>query len=505
MEHENDIDNLFQKSFESFEVLPPDELKQKIDEQLNFKEKKRRFFGLPSVLPLAAWLLGGISLMGGVILAILLLYTPGSKHHDKFLDKNGKLATLPAAVRTEKGKPDEKQNASGKQNETTAGSTEGKQSGEQSGKQDENEELKSNKNTQLSSSSSNFNQSETQDSSNKKSAGKQRNRKKKHKSGNPENTLSHKEKEKENEKEKERENEGGKQNEEKQPEQDPNKPDKEDAAANTADSLTAAKEAAALAKKDDSSANDSLAENYVKPERKKPEPIPLSPFLVGVQFGLTKAVNSSDETVSFGEHNPLYINFDASYRRRKIGIASGFNYFSTGESVSYTYTQSDSTLVTTYEYITDDTIQYIYDTNQMIIDSIYHTIIVDSTAVEGYQVNTNSFTESSVYRVSYFSIPFMLSYQQRLFSKFYLDLMAGGVISYQKLRFTENNNPANDNVTLSELGFRLCVKTNLRYQFSKFGVSINSNFNYDLKPVQYLQTSRKRQALDFGVGIWYNF
>ena len=80
MEHNNDIDDLFQHSFESFEVPPPEELKKKIDEQLNFKERKRRFFGF--------WLFAGIALTGCALLATLWLAAPTGKEDGKMLSSS---------------------------------------------------------------------------------------------------------------------------------------------------------------------------------------------------------------------------------------------------------------------------------------------------------------------------------------------------------------------------------------------------------------------------------
>lgn len=486
MKHDNDIDDLFQKSFESFEVPPPDELKKRIDEHLDFREKKRRFFGLPSVLPLAVWLFGGIALIGGVILTLLLLYSPGNKPHDQFLSQH----ELQQDKQSKTGNPGSPQEHTGKS----------------SLKSQETDQEQINHTTTNQAYNPGFSETdEATSSKTKKSSDTIRKKQKRSKKSrkdlgslpvNPDNSEAQAnsadmQNERKPEKEKEPEKEEG---------------NKEKPAAAEADSLATATQATLADKNDssenDSSENDSLSDNYVKPDRENPEPIPLSPFLVGVQFGITKGLNRSDENILFGESNPMYVNFDASYRFAKIGVSSGINYFSTGESVSHSYTTQDSIISgTNYDYFTIDTFEVVQDTNG--IDTVYFTI-TDSIPVNTYDVVTNNVTQNTAYRVSYFSLPIMLSYQQHLFNKLYLDVMAGGVISYQKLRFKESN-PLNDNVTLSEFGFRLCVKTNLRYQFSKFGVSLNSNFNYDLKPVQYQQTTRKRQAIDFGVGLWYNF
>lgn len=470
MEHDNDIDDLFQKSFESFEVPPPEELKKKIDEHL-FKKKKRRFLG--------AWFWICAPLAGTALVALFMLppKAPSTGTKQKTIRQETKPGTdygnpeSHTSGQAKNGKPDESQLApvNGEQEKIASQTT-------TSSKRYVNHTNKTNSGLQKQAAR----KTKTRRNRKKVDAGSAFALVHPELSGNGETNRPA-----EDEKEK------------------PSNTGLSTGADSThvADSTSAAKPV--TAHKDDSSENDSLEANYVKAEPGKPKAAQvLSPFLVGVQFGLTKGLNRSPSTVSFTESNPFYVNFDVNYRLRKVGVSTGINYFTTSESVTSNYTSEDSVLVgTSYDYITIDTFEVIQDTNG--IDTVYFTI-TDSIPVNNYEVVTNTITQSSAYRVSYFSLPVMFSYQQRLGGKFYLDLMAGGVISYQKLRF-KGTNPANENVTLSELGFRLCVKTNLRYQFSQFGVSLNSNFSYDLKPVQYQQTTRKRQAIDLGVGVWYNF
>ena len=474
MEHENDIDDLFQQSFENFEVLPPDEVKRKIDEAL-FGKRKRRFFGI--------WFWTLLPLAGIAFLTLLWINTDPGKQKHTIAQQSFQATETKTEHETAKSK---------------------KSQGTVSTQAPEGEKLdRNNSSTKLNTSENPGEINHTSSSahkSGKSTAGKSSLSKKRsrNRAASERAAVLAEEHQTTNTHSGDEATDGLADTKGTLP---------DSASVSPADSLALASGSDSLsrAKKDDTSENDSLADNYVKPERKPKSQTKLSPYLVGVQFGLTRGINSSQENVLFRESNPFYVNLDASFRPRKIGVSSGFNYFSTSETATHNYTQTDTVQTgITYDYITEDTLEYIYDSNQVVIDSIVHTVIIDSTANYSYDIQTNSYTQSSVYRVSYFSLPLMLSFQQRLAPKLYLDLMAGGVISYQKLRFKESN-PANDNVTLTEFGFRLCVKSNLRYQFSEFGVSLNSNFNYDLKPVQYLQKARKRQAVDFGVGIWYNF
>ncbi len=83
--------------------------------------------------------------------------------------------------------------------------------------------------------------------------------------------------------------------------------------------------------------------------------------------------------------------------------------------------------------------------------------------------------------------------------------MAGGILSFQSVKFFDANNPLNNDLKLNKFGFKSCIKTHLRYQFSKFGVSLSSNFSYDFGAAKIQNVSRNRLLLDLGLGLHYQF
>jgi hypothetical protein len=113
--------------------------------------------------------------------------------------------------------------------------------------------------------------------------------------------------------------------------------------------------------------------------------------------------------------------------------------------------------------------------------------------------------ENLSYSVLSFSLPFQFSISQQFGQKFYADIMAGGVVSYQSVRFNKEANPLISDLDYSKFGLKLCLRTQLRYQFSKFGVSLNSNFIHDFSGIKNPTNPRKRQLIDLGFGLHYAF
>lgn len=463
MEHNNDIDELFQTSFENFEVSPPAELKAKIDERLEFgKRRKRRFI---------LWLFGGFVLAGGLLLAFLIPER-GHRPAQTAANQTGETSKEQPDSNTERVKFVKSGNPAG--NKMT-GSDPGKHP-ENKGKTQNHNSGKAQKNPERENRYNRHKKKKDQISQNNS------------KNNTPlfEGTLSGEEKEK---------------NAAQNPDHshDPSQPEPEE---QPADSASVASEE--TAKKADSSMKDSITQPVSDQKSgRKPLP-PFSPLLIGLQFGLGKAFNSGSTGLSVEERNPFYLHADVTYRfSPRIGGSTGINYFKHSETLSNSFTVTDTVETSATEYFTLDTFEIVTDTSGN-IDTNYFQI-TDSIVVTTYTIENNTVTQQSVYRVSSFALPLMIYYQQRLTDRLFLDLMAGGVLSYQKLRFEDTQNPDNQSVLVHHFGFRACLKTNIRYQFSRFGVSLNTNFSYDMKPVSYQQASRKRQVIDYGFGVWYNF
>ncbi|MFN5416922.1 MAG: hypothetical protein ACK5B9_07685 [Flavobacteriia bacterium] len=498
MEHNyNDIDELFQSSFENFEVEPPAELKAAIDKQLKFKTKRR--FG-------NIWYFG-VFAIALIISAITFFKLNKTETH---LSKNEKQSNHTIENKNNfKNRSNHLNSYEVKKSNSKQKSTKNRYQQEDAVKDNNsnsrgNYQLASNKkiNSSVSSTFAQKTNLNKQKSKNKIA----KNRKSKSKSALFNSTSNNQDLTK-NDKEPltrvEKDNSLIQSN--------TNTNSQTDVASSTTSSAINSGEQPKDSSATDSALNtapikaDSSINNTdpAKPQKNKRN----IPLLLSLKTDYTIPFNRNSNEESFTSNNAFHFQLEASYLiRPKFGATSGINYFSSSQTFSKTTLQLDSLFTgITYDPIFADSLVYIYDSNQMIIDSSYVSYIIDSTAHENYEIINSSTNNRNSFSVSSFSIPLLFYYNQKLSDKIYLDLNAGAILNFQKIRFTDSANPLNSDLTLSKFGVKAILKTSLRYQFSHLGVSLNNNFLYDFAPIQTLNSKRKVMSWGVGVGVSWRF
>lgn len=235
-------------------------------------------------------------------------------------------------------------------------------------------------------------------------------------------------------------------------------------------------------------------------------PAKTSPFLFAFKTDYLVPLGKQDDNdFKFSNNNAFHFQAEATYLlRSSIGVNSGINYFSSSQSFSKTTTSVDSTFTGfTYQPVYADSNAYIYDSNNVIIDSILITYVIDSISQANYEINNVNTIQSSNFRISSFSIPLLFYYNQKLNPNLSLDLMAGGILSFQQIKFRDASNPLNNELSLNKFGVKAILKTSLRYQFNHFGVSLNNTLMYDLKPIQYQSVKARKLSYGFGCGVFW--
>lgn len=506
MEHNyNDIDELFQKSFENFEVEPPSEIKALIDKQIQFQSKRK----LNKI-----WFLG-IFALALVSSAIVFFSTRETK---TILAQNTKVnAQESSLVKNDSGqsniitKDTEDSinlNSHKKQKKSMGNESIQKQNTNNSKKSDLSPNKKSQINKETSSIST---KSEKKQNSKSISSKKGRNnnlksglRVKKSKSKN----IREKSTDKVNDYKKSNDkinddlnsNLSQKTNSDKDYKSTDQNIDSKNSTVSNTSNIDKNSQAIDSTKTImaqnivDSSKNNSTSHNPAKNKRN-------IPLLLSLKTDYNVPFNKNTSEESFASKRAFHFQAEASYLfSPKFGATTGINYFSSNQSFTKTTNKVDSLFTgITYDPIFADSLAYIYDSNQNIIDSTYISYIIDSTAIENYELINSGVNKTNSFTINSFSIPLLLYYNQKLSDKIFLDLNAGAILNFQKIRFTDISNPLNSDLSLSKFGVKAILKTSLRYQFSHLGVSLNNNFMYDFAPIQL--TSSKRKVLTYGLGI----
>jgi hypothetical protein len=233
--------------------------------------------------------------------------------------------------------------------------------------------------------------------------------------------------------------------------------------------------------------NDSLEENKQILEIKKAKRTWLLSLKTGTSLGFNKVNGHSNFALK--EKNSFFIQTEiAYYMNSKMAISSGFNYQNNFENISQNQTILGDSVILSYDYT------YILDSMQNVVDSI-------AIAVIGLDSNIVNFENS--YRVYSIGLPIMFQYTFDLSTKLFLDLSAGAILNLQGSR-TNYEYLNTSNRTINQFGVKACLRSQLRYQFTNWGVSLNTNFGYDFKPVQsWENVNRKRSYLDLGIGLHY--
>lgn len=233
--------------------------------------------------------------------------------------------------------------------------------------------------------------------------------------------------------------------------------------------------------------NDSLEENKQLIEIEKAKRPWLFSLKTGTSLGFNKVNDQS--TFSLKEKSSFFIQTEfAYYLNTKMAILAGVNYQNNFEYISQDQKIINDSAIVSYD------VSLIYDSMQNVIDSIVIPI---------YGADTSIVNAGNSYQVYSIGLPIMFQYTFELNPKLFLDLSAGAILNLQGNRTNYEYLNASSR-TVNQFGAKACLRSQLRYQFSNWGVSLNTNFGYDFKPVQsWENVSRKRSYLDLGVGIHY--
>lgn len=466
MEHKHDdIDDLFQNSFENFEVQPPDELKKRIDKKLKFKSKRK-------IGPFI-FFYGGIVLLLCLIFLYLQTNTSGSKkpnslaQHSKFQsEKERRLLNETELTNSKK-----------QQEKTSPYRTSGYKNSDQE------------------------HQFATLDSSS--SQRKKINSGKSWKQDYSIKTV------------KENKLKAEKTYEENLNVENINLIHKSDS--NITPILTIQSESKGAQHEISSSSDtalsvtsqDSLSDKQIEQSKisvldSLPTSLKKFPLLIGLNSVYDFSFNQfKDKLIEVKEQNSFQFHLQASYLfNAKHGVSGGLNYFRSSERYTQTISMTDSTYQGQgYTYIYEDSIVV----NTQTQDTTTITFVVDSTAYNIYQVKETTSEKSSLYRVSSVALPLLYYYQHSFNQHLYLDLFVGGIISFQRFKVNDSSNPLNSSLSIDKIGIKACQRSQLRYQFDRFGVSLNNTLTYDFNPVKFNDIKRNRFSIGVGIGMSWRF
>lgn len=172
----------------------------------------------------------------------------------------------------------------------------------------------------------------------------------------------------------------------------------------------------------------------------------------------------------------------------KFSLSSGFSLDKRTELWTKDFIKYDSTFTTN--------IQYIVDSNNVIIDSIVFTQI---------EVDTINFTGNQIISYSTFSIPLYFNYI--IFEK---NNWSGAVGAGVRLNYfntiVNSSNAEFSNPILSKFGFQIQLRTQINYNWKKIGIGAYGSFGMDLKQAtEWTEFTRKRYSIGTGLILIYRF
>jgi hypothetical protein len=242
----------------------------------------------------------------------------------------------------------------------------------------------------------------------------------------------------------------------------------------------------------------------VPPVAKKSFPILIS-LSAGSYFALSQFKNK-DVTVK--EKNRFQAQVDVAYNlaKSRFSVQSGFNMRQSTEIFGFKELVYDSLfygiLYNTQEVVTSEI--YLQYSNRFDTIRSFRTDTVGTTSL--YKDNNRLEDRSVSIKMTSYNIPLMLRYSKQVKNTpFYLDLSTGMSFNVLNYQLIDPSSAYKSNLTYTKTGMNALLKSHLRYQFNKIGVSLNTNFVYDLKPVQFVDTKRNRFLIDVGVGLHYKF
>jgi len=224
-----------------------------------------------------------------------------------------------------------------------------------------------------------------------------------------------------------------------------------------------------------------------KEENKKPS----TKWNIALYGGIVNGINILNPTnTQLVEKISTNFSLEATYQfHSKFAVSAGLGFDHRSESLNKNFNQIDS-------IISGTNVQYIIDSNNVIIDSI---VIID------YAFNTVNSSEKQLITYSTFSIPLYLNYTVFEKNKWSGAIGAGIKLNYFKTivnsSISEFQNP-----TLSNFGLQVQLRPQLNYNWSKFGIGIYSTITFDVKQAaEWADFTRKRVASGTGIIFKYKF
>lgn len=207
----------------------------------------------------------------------------------------------------------------------------------------------------------------------------------------------------------------------------------------------------------------------------------------GTAFGFSTLRGNSDMKIE--EQAGIYGSFEAIYSLRpQISISGGFDFAQRKDRLIMNTTVEDSVF-------TGNTIVYVYDTSQVIVDTLYYPNYQPSTSIQ-----------ESVGYVRYYSIgvPIYLRYRVAIGQRFSMDAAVGVRFSYQKYRNEEIAANVLYPDTYKQFGVNISFRPEFTYQLNRLGVGIYGRIEYDvLNGMQWNALTRKRWSAGLGLCVRY--
>lgn len=227
------------------------------------------------------------------------------------------------------------------------------------------------------------------------------------------------------------------------------------------------------------------------PESRLNEALNQSPWslaaYVGASFGMNKIRGTSDLTME--EQAGVYVSVEAIYPiSRSFSLSAGLDFTQRLDRLTQDFVNYDS-------IFTGNTVVYIYDSAQVVIDSV---------VTPNYASTTLSQQSSGTIRFYSIGIPIYLHYQMPIGRTLSLDLSVGVRCSYMKY----TNEDLVPNIiypeTYKQFGVNVSFRPELLIPINRVQLGVYGRFEYDaLHGMQWNAITRTRWSAGFGLSLRY--
>jgi hypothetical protein len=223
---------------------------------------------------------------------------------------------------------------------------------------------------------------------------------------------------------------------------------------------------------------------------------PISNWLISARFGSGVGFNSfkNQNIYDVNEKNTIFFNVELTKMlNSKYSFTSGIHFDQNESLLSYKYEKVETSFIG-------------FDTTYIpILDSNGATIGYNQELNPKYENTSSTNVLQNRYSVTGITLPIYLGFSTKLNNNFYLDLNTGLLIGYQQAKLLSGTSNIND-PKLNHFGMKVCLRPQVRYQFKKIGVSLNTSIGYDIIPaMNWSGVKRSRIYSNFGVGFHYSF